>query len=266
MITRRLLPALALAAAACASSGSPEPNATTRPAKPFLRDGSAPGFDKRDFPGLAAMETWMRESPYVWVGYYLPSPCYAGQSWAGNRAGLASMGWGLAVIYVGQQAPGATGNAGAAGAPDCGRKPLTVDQGTLDGAQAVAIASADGFPTGSTIFLDVERSDPMPTALGEYAGGWITTVLSRGFVAGIYAHKLNAETLSAIQRNAFNAAGLAITPPFWVTNSVGFALGKRPSESGYEFATIWQNPSDAAETWGGITFRIDQNVARARQP
>jgi hypothetical protein len=248
---------------ACASAtNAPIP---TPPVK-VVRDGSASGFDKRDFPGLAPMQTWMRESPYVWVGYYLQSPCYAGTAWTGNRAALEAQGWGLALLYVGQQAPGAAATSTAAAGPDCGVKPLTFDQGNIDGDQAVGLAIADGFPSGTTIFLDVERADPFPAALGDYVRGWITRVLSRGYVAGIYAHKLNADAVSQIQRSAFTAASVTTTPPFWVANSVGFDLGKTPSQSGYSFATVWQTPSDASESWGGVTFRIDRNVASTRYP
>ena len=266
-MSRSFLSVLLVMASACASSSPsvPVPTSTT-PAKVFLRDGSVPGFDKRDFPGIDAMRVWMRESPYVWVGYYLQSPCFAGAAWTGNRAALEAQGWGLAVLYVGQQAPGATPNSGRTGAPDCGKKPLTAAQGEIDGEQAVTVASADGFPTGSTIFLNVERADPFPPALGEYVRGWSRRVLARGFIAGMYAHKLNAENVSAIQRETFSAANVTVTPPFWVANSIGFALGKLPAESGYGFATAWQNPSDANETWGGVTFRIDQNVASKRTP
>src|SRR4029079_10925485 len=46
---------------------------------------------------------WKNEAPYEWVGYYLPAPCHDGTSWSGTRDRLAQMGWGRAVIYVGQQ-------------------------------------------------------------------------------------------------------------------------------------------------------------------
>lgn len=264
---RAFLKALVITAAvACGSPPSRGPSATPTPApaKVFLRDGSAPGFDTRDFPGLDAMRVWMRESPYVWAGYYLPAPCYAGVAWAGNRAALQAQGWGLAILYVGQQAPGSTPNSGRSGAPECGKKPLSAAQGEADGEQAVAIAAADGFAAGTTIFLNVERADPFPSALGEYVRGWTQRVLAGGYVAGVYAHKLNADAVSAIQREVFASAGVGTTPPFWVANSVGFALGKRPTDSGYGFATMWQNPSDASETWGGVTLRIDQNVSVGR--
>jgi hypothetical protein len=249
------------------TSRAPSPSAPA-PVKAFLREGSAPGFDKRDFPGLDAMDVWMRESPYVWVGYYLTSPCFAGTAWNGQRAALEQQGWGLAAIYVGQQVPGVTPTAAAGrpAAPDCGKFPLSSSQGDADGANAVSISTADGFPVGSTIFLDVERADPMPPVMLDYVRGWTASVLARGYIAGIYAHKLNAEALARVQREAFVASGSAASPPFWVTNSVGFALGRAPSESGYNFASIWQTPADSSETWGGVTFRIDRNVASSRNP
>jgi hypothetical protein len=50
------------------------------------------------------MLAWRDDNvPYEWVGYYLPAPCHRSDSWSGKRATLTDMGWGLAVIYVGQQ-------------------------------------------------------------------------------------------------------------------------------------------------------------------
>ena len=44
-----------------------------------------PGFDTRDYPGDDAMRAWFGSSPYRWVGYYLPAPCYKGTTWSGRR-------------------------------------------------------------------------------------------------------------------------------------------------------------------------------------
>src|SRR5687768_8625688 len=63
-----------------------------------------PGFDTGRYPGEAAMRAWYDGSPFRWVGYYLPSPCHRDASWAGTRAALQRIGWGTAVLYVGQQA------------------------------------------------------------------------------------------------------------------------------------------------------------------
>jgi hypothetical protein len=40
--------------------------------------------------------------------YYLPSPCHGNASWTGKRDTTSADGWGLAVIYVGQQTWGKT--------------------------------------------------------------------------------------------------------------------------------------------------------------
>ena len=49
------------------------------------------------------MRAWKRDGTYEWVGYYLPAPCHKDDSWSGRRQHLIDNGWGLAVIYVGQQ-------------------------------------------------------------------------------------------------------------------------------------------------------------------
>ena len=68
------------------------------------RTGRHLGFDTYAYPGDDVMRAWRhRDVPYEWVGYYLPAPCHKGRSWVGKRDRLADMGWGMAVIYVGQQ-------------------------------------------------------------------------------------------------------------------------------------------------------------------
>lgn len=62
------------------------------------------GFDTYAYPGDDVMRAWRQaDVPYEWVGYYLPAPCHKGSTWTGKRERLAEMGWGMAVIYVGQQ-------------------------------------------------------------------------------------------------------------------------------------------------------------------
>src|SRR3954464_2110601 len=65
--------------------------------------GSPLGFDTNLYPGDKAMNAWKQSGEYEWVGYYLPAPCHKDDSWSGTRARLVDAGWGLAVIYVGQQ-------------------------------------------------------------------------------------------------------------------------------------------------------------------
>ncbi len=68
------------------------------------RAGRHLGFDTYAYPGDEVMLAWREDDvPYEWVGYYLPAPCHKGRSWVGKRDTLTDMGWGMAVIYVGQQ-------------------------------------------------------------------------------------------------------------------------------------------------------------------
>ena len=119
-----------------------------------------PGFDTGVYPGEAAMRTWRSASPYRWVGYYLPSPCHRDASWRGTRPVLERMGWGMAVLYVGQQAFEDAPQA----MPDstrpilCSRTLLTAERGRTDARDAIARTSSEGFPRGSIVFLDVERT------------------------------------------------------------------------------------------------------------
>ena len=92
-LTRILVLALVVG---CAPGGP-----TTAP-RPVSR--SFPGFDTGIYPGEAAMRAWVRpNSPYYWVGFYVPAPCHRDTSWVGRRESLTAMGWGIAVLYVGQQ-------------------------------------------------------------------------------------------------------------------------------------------------------------------
>jgi hypothetical protein len=278
LATRRCIAVLLLAVESCAG-GAGGPTSTPGAASPATkprRDGvSYPGFDKRDFPGTRELEIWYATSPYEWVSYYLPSPCFAGAAWTGHRQELIDGHWGLALLYVGLQARSAaalsdsaspTNAAGQAPATRCSQNTLSADQGRIDADDAVDIAAADGFTSGTTIFLDVERAEPYPTELDAYVRSWVAQVLARKYTPGIYGHRINAAALFATQKSAYTAAGDSRQPPFWIVNSQGFDLGKAPAESGFPFATVWQNPTNAKETYGGVAFQIDRNVASIKSP
>ena len=67
-------------------------------------NGGYLGFDTGNYPGDQAMLAWRSSTaPYEWTGYYLPSPCHQDDGWSGKRDTLTRMGYGLAVVYVGQQ-------------------------------------------------------------------------------------------------------------------------------------------------------------------
>ena len=268
-MTRRplLSVALALFFGACAGAGGlpqtgPAPLPTPTP-------GVNPGFDTNRYPGERVMQSWRTASPYQWVGYYLASPCHRDASWMGTRASLERMGWGIALLYVGQQA--FEGPPPADTVPReriiCSRTLLTNEQGRTDARDAITKTAAEGFPSGSVIFLDVERMQQVPAAMVIYYQAWLDTVLADGrFRPGTYAHRDNAPELFALAQAAFLRAGRRESPPFWVASGGAFGLTRPPSESGFPFAQVWQGALDVQRSYGGTTLLIDENVANTPSP
>ena len=306
--------ALLLVAAGCATAPAAQPMPTPTATPPAVTppaldpaDRGVPGFDTRAYPGDTVMEAWLGASPYRWVGYYLPAPCHTDTTWVGRRQALERMGWGTAVIFTGEQDWGATATVAGPSAssggetPRCTRANLNAAQGTADAAAADSATAAEGFPTGSTIYLDVERVDSVSTPLASYVRAWVSAVLEAGrFQPGLYAHVHNADSLRAIQERelarrglsggCFWVAGSAVaavaaptpaspaptaarpsttTPPPAATASPmagGFDLAAAPAESGLPYVTVWQGAHDARQGWAGTTLRIDVNVASRRSP
>lgn len=261
----RRLSALPVALVFAACAGGAIGTADPRPVAPR----GVPGFDTREYPGDAAMAAWRRDSPYRWVGYYLESPCRPRSTWMGRRAALASDGWGLAVLYVGEQqwADTASHVAPADSVLRCSRRNLTAERGTADAIDAEQRAAAEGFAAGSVVFLNVERVEQVGPELAAYIQAWVGTLHERGrFRPGIYVHERNAESIYARALAELNRRGSPIGPPLWVAKGSGFSLEAAPRESGIQAARIWQGTFDVHETWGGATIRIDANVADRTSP
>ena len=229
-----------------------------------------PGFDTRDYPGDAAMRAWFGASPYRWVGYYLPAPCYTGTTWSGRRDALRDIGWGFALLYVGEQDWPAMGRAAADTTvenPRCSSAHLTQEQGRVHADQAAAAAAADGFPAGTVVFLDVERVEAVSAPLSAYVRAWMARMLDDGrYTPGLYAHDINVEALYAILADEFVRHQRQDRPPLWVARSAGFDIRSAPAESGYAAALIWQGRLNTVEDWRGTRLNIDVNVSTSADP
>jgi len=238
------------------------------PRVPAPEPTSFPGFDTWRYPGADVMRIWSETSPYQWVGYYLPSPCHRGTSWAGKRTEIEQAGFGIAVLYVGQQTW--DGVPELEEEPDeiiCSRTLLTAEQGQRDGQDAVDKMRQEGFPPESIVYLNIERMETIPASMVAYYTNWLETVLADGdFTPGTYAHRRNAEALFGHARVAFEAANRIDLPPFWVAGGPDFSLDSRPQDSGLPFATIWQGALDVQRTWGGEQLKIDENVSLRPYP
>ncbi len=186
-----------------------------------ISDGPHLGFDTFSYPGDDAMHAWLTaDKPYRWVGYYLSAPCHTDSSWEGKRETLSNMGWGMAVIYVGQQTWGRTPgkkvavtryvtkrlrqtvrtrsgkrvvryvskrvpvrvlvSPRASPGSSCSAQFVSAARGVADANDAIAKTAADGFAIGTVIFLDIERMDKVPQAMRNYYEAWTTRVIEDG--------------------------------------------------------------------------------------
>lgn len=261
---KRLLLLLAVAAIGCGGGGEPTAPIDITPRPDTAQ--SILGFDIGVYPGDGALSAWKYPgSPYRWVGYYLATPCHRDASFVGKRAMMTSMGWGLAAVYVGQQDWGAIpALANSVDMVTCSAALLTTSQGALEAADAVAKMQADGFPDGSIVYLDVEHVTAVSQPLLDYYRAWVAGVLSDGhYKPGVYASRTNAPTLYDVSISDLH--GARYTPVFWVVSTTGFSTSSKPSDV-LSFAQIWQGRLDVAETWNGITLRIDVDVSSVASP
>lgn len=265
------------------------------------------GFDTYSYPGDETMLAWRDESvPFEWVGYYLPAPCHKDPSWAGKREKLMGMGWGLAVIYVGQQTWGSVPGAKrtvtkyvtkyktkvvkvkgkrvkrrvavkvpvrtvveprARRGAACDVQLVSAAQGRKEADDAIAKTLAEGFAHGTVIFLDIERMEKVPARMRDYYKSWTARVLEDGrFRPGYYTHSHNAKVIYADVSDVFDAAGSREEPRFWVAGGKGFSEEKRPTDVGHAFANVWQGLIDVVQTHNGIRLPIDVNISHVPSP
>ena len=270
-------------------------------------NGSYLGFDTNIYPGDAAMNAWKKSGEYEWVGYYLPAPCHKDESWSGKRARLVDNGWGLAVIYVGQQTWGqtrgivpVTAKAGksarrtasaskkskqsqagrraramarkstkpvATSGARCSALFVNAQQATVDARDAIARTTREGFPSGTVVFLDIERMEVVPQRMRDYYRTWTKAVLADGrYRPGIYVHTKNAATIYDDVKDVYQRAGLESDPPFWVAGSRGFSPESAPTDVGHSFASAWQGVLDVVRTHNGVRLPIDISVASVPSP
>jgi hypothetical protein len=176
--------------------------------------------------------------------------------------------------YVGEQdwrhiAGGATGPGltPPGEAPRCTPANLTAERGAADAADVARVLSAEGFPPGTVVYLNVERVERVTPELTAYVAAWVGGLLDGGrYVPALYAHASNAPNLLALATGEFAQRGRRDRPRLSVARTGSFALELHPRESGITQANVWQGVLDTSETWGGSTLRIDRNVADSPSP
>jgi len=207
-------------------------------ARPTTSSPAYLGFDRNDYPGDDNLKTLRQMFSYS--GYWLNNPPGERRNtWVGKREALKSAGFGFLVLFNGRLYA------------DLKNVSHAKALGRSDAKAAAAAARREGFPAQTVIFLDQEQGGRLLPEQKAHLFAWMDGVTAAGFRAGVYCSGIAAKeeggvSIITAEDIRQNAAGRKIV--YWITNdacppSPGCAFPARPprpSESGVDFADVWQ--------------------------
>jgi hypothetical protein len=218
------------------------------------------GFDACTAPPLPAMTAWRRSSPYRALGVYiggLNRACAQGNLTTSWIASVTHMGWHLAPVYVGRQAP-------------CSRlphikliDPKNATTQAVDAADDAAnLAAALGIARGSAIYFDLEsyprkNTDCTNTALS-YLGTWTQRMHAHGYLAGFYSSAGSGIT----DLVAAGMPGHVLPDALWIArwdNKPTVQDTAVPNGVWTPHQRIKQFAGAHKESHGGVALNIDQD-------
>lgn len=225
------------------------------------------GFDKCTAATIAQMQTWWNNSPFYDVNIYMSGRnrgCSQPQLTAAWVNSVTAQGWGLIPTIVGYQSPCTASTTSAKFSSD----PVVAEQqGRGEADIAIADANNLGLTQGTVLYYDMERYDDLSgtgacsTPTKAFLKGWTDRVKELGYISGVYGSPFNANgdwinmppasqpdiVWLARWNNVMSVWGVAPLPDTFWTN--------------HQRIHQWLGPRD--ETWGGVTFNIDNNISDA---
>ena len=227
------------------------------------------GFDKCTAAPSSQMQTWWDTSYFQDSNIYISGRnrgCSQPQLTATWVDQVSAMGWGLIPTVVGYQSPCTSSTTTA----KLSYNVATAEQeGRGEADIAVTDATNLGITTGSVLYYDMERYDPPnPDTLGcraatlAFLKGWTDRVHELGYISGVYGSPFNANP------DWVNLPGTSRMDAIWmarwdnvmsVWTYVSFSTFPTNVWNNHQRIKQWQAPHN--ETWGGVTFNIDGNIA-----
>lgn len=225
------------------------------------------GFDKCTAAPAAQMQTWWNNSPFYDVNIYMSGRnrgCTQAQLTAAWINQVSAMGWGFIPTIVGYQSPCSVCTSCQKHSSD----PATAEtQGRGEADIAIHDAANLGLLPGTVLYYDMERYDDVSgtgacsTPTKAFLKGWTDRLKELGFISGVYGSPFNAngDWINIPLASRMDAVWLAR----W--NNIMSVWGVAPLPdnvwTNHQRIHQWLGPRD--ETWGGVTFNIDNNISDA---
>ena len=229
------------------------------------------GFDKCTAATAAQMQIWWDNSPFTDANIYIAGRnrgCAQPQLTAAWVSQVSAMGYGLIPTVVGYQAPCSVSTNSAKHSSD---PTIAETQGREEADIAIAAANNLGLTTGTVLYYDMERYDETSATPGcrdsvkAFLKGWTDRVKELGYISGVYGSPTNAvgdwiNIPAASRMDAIWMARWDNVASVWQYNSPSPAIPTNVWNN-HQRIKQWQAPHN--ETWGGVTFNIDGNLADA---
>ncbi len=227
------------------------------------------GFDKCTAATIAQMQTWWNNSPFYDANIYMSGRnrgCSQPQLTAAWVNAVSAQGWGLIPTIVGYQSPCSVSTNSVKHSSD----PVVAEQqGRGEADIAIADANNLGLTQGTVLYYDMERYDDLSgtgacsTPTKAFLKGWTDRVKELGYISGVYGSPTNAvnDWLNIPVASRMDAVWLARwdnVPSVWFYASPSPVVPDTVWNN-HQRIKQWQAPHN--ETWGGVTFNIDGNIA-----
>lgn len=227
------------------------------------------GFDKCTAAPASQMQTWWDNSPHYIANIYMSGRnrgCSQPQLTANWVDQVSNMGWGLIPTIVGYQSPCTASTTSVKFSYDVA---VAEQQGRGEADIAVTDANTLGLTAGSVLYYDMERYDETVSTPGcrvatvAFLKGWTDRVKEMGYISGVYGSPTNAvaDWIGIPAPSRMDAVWLArwdnITS-VWTYASPSPVVPTNVWNN-HQRIKQWQAPHN--ETWGGVTFNIDGNIA-----
>lgn len=227
------------------------------------------GFDKCTAAPASQMQTWWDASYFQDSNIYISGRnrgCTQGQltsTWVNQ---VSAMGWGLIPTIVGYQSPCSVCTSCAKHSSDSA---TAETQGRGEADIAIADANNLGLTTGTVLYYDMERYDETAqtpncrVSTTAFLKGWTDRLHELGYISGTYGSPTNAvnDWIGIPGSSRMDAVWLARwdnVMSVWTYNSPSPVVPMNVWNI-HQRIKQWQAPHN--ETWGGVTFNIDGNIA-----